>query len=212
MFLLEDAIKLLMAVVIGGLIGAEREFRGKTAGLRTIIFITLGAAFFTMVSFKLGSPQDPVRIASNIVTGVGFLGAGSILRAEGRITGLTTASTIWLSAALGMGIGGGYFGLAILATAITLVVLMVFPRVEMGMDRLLDLRTYEVILPVRTDLVPELEDIMRASGLTMRHSSRSKAASEMLCIWQVSGSAEAHVVFTDALLAHPAVRRFNVWN
>ena len=212
MFLLEDAIKLLMAVAIGGLIGAEREFRGKTAGLRTLIFICLGATFFTMLSLKLGGPHDPVRIASNIVVGVGFLGAGTILRSEGRIVGLTTAATIWLAAALGMGIGGGYFGMVIIATAVVLFVLLVFPRVEVWMDRLLDMRTYEVILPIRPDLVHELEETIRACGLTLRHSSRSKAASEMLCIWQVSGSAAAHVVFTDALLAHPAVRRFNVWN
>jgi len=212
MFLLEDAVKLLMAVAIGGLIGAEREFRGKSAGLRTIIFICVGATFYTMVSLKLGNPQDPTRIASNIVVGVGFLGAGTILRAEGRIVGLTTAATIWLAAALGMGIGGGYFGLAIIATAVMLLVLLAFPRIEAWMDRLLDMRTYEVILPVRVDLVQELEGIIRASGLKLRQSSRSKAASEMLCIWQVSGSSAAHVVFTDALLSHPEVRRFNVWN
>ncbi len=212
MSLPEDAIKLLMAVAIGGLIGAEREFRGKTAGLRTIIFICVGATFFTMLSLKLGGPSDPVRIASNIVVGVGFLGAGTILQGEGRIVGLTTASTIWLAAALGMGIGGGYYALVVIVTAVVLVVLLVFPRLETWMDQLLDMRTYEVILPIRADLVHELEDVIRATGLTLRHSSRSKAASEMLCIWQVSGSAAAHVAFTDALLAHPAVRRFNVWN
>lgn len=212
MFLLEDAIKLLMAVAIGGLIGAEREFRGKAAGLRTIIFICVGATFYTMVSLKLGSPQDPTRIASNIVVGVGFLGAGTILRGEGRVVGLTTAATIWLAAALGMGIGGGYFGPVVIATAVALLVLLVFPRVEMWMDRLLDMRTYEVILPIRLELVQELEAMIRASGLKLRHGSRSKAASEMLCIWQVSGSSAAHVVFTDKLLSHPEVRRFNVWN
>jgi len=212
MFLLEDALKLLLAVVVGGLIGAEREFRGKAAGLRTNIFICLGATFLTMISLKLGGPQDPVRVAANIVTGVGFLGAGTIMRGEGRVVGLTTAATIWLAAALGMGIGGGYFGLVAIATAMVLFVLVVFPRVEAWMDQLSDMRTYEVILPIRLDLVPELEGIIRASGLALRGSSRSKAASEMLCIWQVSGSSAAHGVFTDALLAHPAVRRFSVWN
>jgi putative Mg2+ transporter-C (MgtC) family protein len=212
MFLLEDAIKLLMAVAIGGLIGAEREFRGKTAGLRTIIFICVGATLFTMLSLKLGGPEDPVRIASNIVVGVGFLGAGTILHGEGRIVGLTTASTIWLAAALGMGIGGGYYGLVIIVTTVALVVLLVFPRIETWMERLLDTRSCEVILPIRPDLVHELEDMIHAAGLTLRHSSRSKAASEMLCIWQVSGSSAAHNAFTDALLAHPAVHRFNVWN
>lgn len=212
MFLLEDLIKLLMAVAIGGLIGAEREFRGKSAGLRTIIFICIGATFFTMLSFKLGGSYDPVRIASNVVVGVGFLGAGTILHGEGRIVGLTTAATIWLAAALGMGIGGGYYGLVVIATAVVLFVLIVFPRIEAWMDRLSDTRSYEVILPIRPELVKEVEAMIAASGLALRQSSRSKAASEMLCIWRVSGSSGAHMTFTDALLSHPAVRRFTVWN
>jgi putative Mg2+ transporter-C (MgtC) family protein len=212
MFLLEDAIKLLVAVAVGGLIGAEREFRGKSAGLRTIIFICLGATLFTMVSLKMGGQEDPVRIASNIVVGVGFLGAGTILHGEGRIVGLTTAATIWLAAALGMGVGGGYFGMVLIATAVALCVLLVFPKIEAWMDRLLDMRTYEVSLPIRLDLVQEVEGMMRGSGLRLRQSSRSKAASEMLCIWQVSGSSAAHALFTDRLLSHPEVRRFSVWS
>jgi len=75
--ILEDVIKLLLAILIGGLIGAEREFRDKAAGFRTIIFICVGATLFTLFSLKLGGDEDPVRIAANIVSGVGFLGAGA---------------------------------------------------------------------------------------------------------------------------------------
>jgi putative Mg2+ transporter-C (MgtC) family protein len=211
MFLLEDAIKLLMAVVIGGLIGAEREFRGKAAGLRTIIFICLGATFFTMASIELGGAEDPVRIASNIVVGVGFLGAGSILQGEGRIVGLTTAATIWLAAALGMGIGGGYYGPVLIATVVGLLVLLAFPRIEVWMDRLSDMRTYEIILPINTELARELEAMIHESGLKLRQTNRSKSAVEQVCRWQVSGSFAAQEVFTDKLLSHPEVKRFSVW-
>lgn len=92
---------MLVAILIGGLIGAEREFHEKAAGFRTITFICLGSTLFTMLSLELGGARDPVRIAASIVTGIGFIGAGVILRDGGRIVGLTTASTIWISAALG---------------------------------------------------------------------------------------------------------------
>lgn len=103
--LFENLIKLGMAVLVGGIVGAEREYRDKAAGFRTIILITVGSAMFTIFSMSM----DPgfTRIAANIVTGIGFLGAGAIVREHGRVGGLTTAATIWLAAALGMGIAGG---------------------------------------------------------------------------------------------------------
>ena len=111
-------IKLAAAVLVGGLIGAEREFRDKAAGFRTIIFIALGSTLFTVFSSLLaGQENDPARIAANIVTGIGFLGAGAIMRDGGRVAGLTTAATIWLTAALGMGIGSGRILLASLGGA-----------------------------------------------------------------------------------------------
>src|SRR5512138_2976902 len=124
----EDILKICLALVAGGLIGIEREFRDKAAGFRTLIFICVGAALFTIFSTKLAGDRDPTRIAANIVSGVGFLGAGVILRDGGRVIGLTTAATIWLTAALGMGIGGGEYLLVAIGVVITLVVLWVFPK------------------------------------------------------------------------------------
>ena len=118
---------MLVAILIGGLIGAEREFHDKAAGFRTITFICLGSTLFTILSLELGGVRDPVRIAASIVTGIGFIGAGVILRDGGRIVGLTTASTIWIAAALGMGIGSGYFLLAGIATGLILIGLWGFP-------------------------------------------------------------------------------------
>ena len=95
----EDIFKILLAIGIGGAIGLEREYRDKAAGFRTLIFICVGATLFAMLSSKLAGDRDPTRIAANIVSGVGFLGAGVILRDGGRVVGLTTAATIWLVAA-----------------------------------------------------------------------------------------------------------------
>src|SRR5271154_5080290 len=100
-----DLLKLFISLIIGSVIGAEREYRSKSAGFRTIILITLGSTLFTIFSIQIGSPNSPDRIASNIVQGIGFLGAGIIFREGSRVNGITTAATIWIAAALGMGVG-----------------------------------------------------------------------------------------------------------
>lgn len=110
-FRLDLAAKLLIAVLIGGGVGLERELKGKPAGLRTNILICLGSALLMDLSMSLSIRYggDPGRIAAQVVTGIGFLGAGTILHTRGQITGLTSAATIWVVAALGLTIGAGYF-------------------------------------------------------------------------------------------------------
>jgi putative Mg2+ transporter-C (MgtC) family protein len=127
LLLSEDFLKILLAIFIGGIIGAEREFRDRSAGFRTMIFICVGATLYTIYSLRLGGNSDPVRIAAGIVTGVGFLGAGAILRRKEQLVGLTTASTIWLVAAVGLGVGAGYFFLSVLAAVLIVIILWTFP-------------------------------------------------------------------------------------
>src|SRR5262245_65811207 len=91
--------RLLLAAVLGGIIGLERELKHRPAGLRTNMFMCFGSAMFTVISLELGAPSDPTRIAAQVITGIGFIGAGSILRARGGVTGLTTAATIFVVAA-----------------------------------------------------------------------------------------------------------------
>ncbi len=123
--------RLLLAIVVGGAIGAERESRDKPAGFRTMTLICLGSALFTTFSATLTEDfGDPSRIAAQIVTGVGFLGAGAIIREAPRVSGLTTAATIWIAAALGMGVGAGEWGIALTAAAFTVLVLIMFPSIE----------------------------------------------------------------------------------
>ncbi len=116
-------LHLVLAVILGGAIGLERELQQKAAGLRTNILICAGAALFTELSLAMTAEfGDPSRIAAQIVTGVGFLGAGAIIQGRGTVTGLTTAATMWLVAAIGMAVG---FGALLEATGTTLLVVLV---------------------------------------------------------------------------------------
>ncbi len=207
--LLEDLVKILLAVAAGGLVGLEREFRDKDAGFRTLIFICVGAALFTMFSLKLAGPDnEPTRIAANIVSGVGFLGAGVILREGVRIKGLTTASTIWLTAALGMGIGGGQFALIGAAVAIILVVLWVFPRFEHWVDNLREERTYDVLCLAEQAKFGELEKCFKEHGLKIRSHRLGRDGDLMSCTWVASGSPQAHDAMMEVLFEDPQVREF----
>ena len=129
--------RLLLAAVLGGVLGFERELRQKSAGLRTNMLIAIGSALFTLMSYELADATgaDPGRVAAQIVTGIGFLGAGAIIRRDGDIHGLTTAATIWVNAAVGVAAGGGEFHLALIATGVTLGVLLLLHPLESMIDR-----------------------------------------------------------------------------
>jgi putative Mg2+ transporter-C (MgtC) family protein len=129
--------RLCLAAGLGAVLGLEREWRQKYAGLRTNILIAIGAALFTVMSIDLSASAggDPTRVASQIVTGIGFLGAGAIMRTGVGIRGLTTASMIWVNAAIGVAVGGGEYRLAIIATGVTLLVLVVLTPVERWIER-----------------------------------------------------------------------------
>ncbi len=204
----DDVTKLVIAVLIGGLIGAEREFRDKAAGFRTIIFICVGATLFTIFSAKLAVRGDPTRIAANIVTGIGFLGAGAILREGSRVVGLTTASTIWFVAALGMGIGGGHYAFVAAATAAALIVLWVFPMLEHAIDRTSDVRTYQVVCGIEPGKFEQLERVFGDYGLKVRSHRQTKSGDEMTYTWEAWGSLKRHDRLTEELLKDPKVREF----
>jgi len=130
------ALRLLLAAGLGAAIGIERELRQKPAGLRTNILIAVGAALFTIVSVEMASAGGASdRIAAQIVTGIGFLGAGAILRGRASVHGMTTAATIWVNAAVGMAAGAGYPLMATIATAITLVVLLALAPIDALLER-----------------------------------------------------------------------------
>jgi putative Mg2+ transporter-C (MgtC) family protein len=133
---LEIFLRLSLAAGLGAALGLEREWRQKPAGLRTNILIALGAAMFTIISLRLGADSgESDRIAAGIVTGVGFLGAGAILRSGRNVHGMTTAATIWVNAAVGMAAGAGEFEMATIATVVTLIVLVLLPPIEAFFER-----------------------------------------------------------------------------
>lgn len=204
----EDILKLLLAILIGGLIGAEREYRDKAAGFRTIMLICVGATIFTIFSARLGGGIEPTRIAASIVSGVGFLGAGAILRGSGHVTGLTTASTIWLAAALGMGIGGGQYAVSLAATAAVLIVLSVFPRIEIWIDNLTHARTYEVVCPANDETLRKIESMFLANGLRVVRTGHAKSGDQLTCKWEVQGKPQEHDQLIGKLLAHADVQEF----
>lgn len=129
--------RLLLSAGLGAVLGLEREWRQKYAGLRTNILIALGSTLFTVMSIDLSASSggDPTRVAAQIVTGIGFLGAGAIMRTDGGIRGLTTAAMIWVNAAIGVAVGGGEYHLAVIATGVTLGVLLLLNPVEGWIDK-----------------------------------------------------------------------------
>lgn len=133
---LELTQRLLLAALLGGILGLEREWRNKEAGLRTNILIAVGSALFTLMSIELTDARtgDTSRVAAQIVTGIGFLGAGAIMRTNGGVQGLTTAATIWVNAAVGVAAGGGEYHLAVIATGVTVIVLLVLHPIEKYID------------------------------------------------------------------------------
>ncbi len=132
-----DLISLILAAIFGAVIGLERELSGKAAGLRTNLLICLGATVFTIISQELVKSADGAvtRIAAQIVTGVGFLGAGAIIQDRGGVHGLTTAATIWLVASIGMACGARFYLLATVSTVITIVVLVGLGKLARHLDR-----------------------------------------------------------------------------
>lgn len=208
--LVSNLIKVVMAVIVGGLIGAEREYQDKAAGFRTIILITLGSTLFTIFSLTMDPGFTATRIAANIVTGIGFLGAGAIVREGGRIGGLTTAATIWLAAALGMGIGAGDLLFVMTATIVTLLVLLVFPKIEQRIDRIRESRTYEIT--VGASDFKKIENVnVRFAELSLRIIEHHQAKSEksIISTWKAIGAPQNHDKFVQTMMRDKGVKEFN---
>ncbi|MCL4805827.1 MAG: MgtC/SapB family protein [Anaerolineae bacterium] len=128
------ALRLVLAAALGAIIGFERELRGRSAGLRTFAAVSLGSCLFSIISYiVVPEGNETTRVAAQVVTGVGFLGAGVILHGQGHVSGLTTAATLWATAAVGMAVGFGYYFLAAIATL--LLVFLLLLRFVPGLDR-----------------------------------------------------------------------------
>jgi putative Mg2+ transporter-C (MgtC) family protein len=162
--------RLLLAAILGGLIGLEREFKHRAAGLRTNMFICFGAAMFTLLSERLaGVPADAARIAAQIVPGIGFIGAGSIIHTRGMTSGLTTAATIFVVASVGMAAGGGLYLTASFATVLVLGSLFFLGYAEQNFNVKLLLTSYEVTGASVEEISQEVNRILETHHRMMQN-------------------------------------------
>ncbi len=209
--------RLFLAALLGGLIGFEREASGKPAGFRTNLLICLGAALITEVSIAVAQDvtiqgafrADPGRIAAQIVSGIGFLGAGTIMQARGSVIGLTTAATMWVVAGIGMAIGAGAYAIGIVAFAITLLALRTLNRLD---DRLLANRWTEHTLFIETDAdadPAEIERALTADGLELQLLELERRSDRRLLTFRARGSAVATTT-RAALTAHPRILKVTI--
>lgn len=205
-FAQEDIIRLTVSLLMGGLIGAEREYHGKAAGFRTMIMICVGSALFTMVSGRIGDSGD--RIAANVVNGIGFLGGGIIFRDDNRVEGLTTAATVWAVSALGMCLGSGLYDIAIIGFVFILGSLLLL----MGLSRRIGMnnqtRNYKIVTPFRNKSLSQYENFFAECGLTPTRSRQQRIGNEMIGQWRVDGSEKNHEKCVKQLLNDPEVKEF----
>lgn len=172
---IEPALRLLFAAVVGGLVGLEREIHGRPAGLRTHILVCVGASLIMMISVEVSRSfagvmeSDPARIAAQVVSGIGFLGAGTILREGATVRGLTTAAGLWMAAALGLAAGAGLYWHALGATAIALISLALLSRLELYVTIKRSTAIVRVVASDRPGLLGDVGEIMGSHGVNIRN-------------------------------------------
>lgn len=194
--------RLLVAAILGGIIGLERELRHKPAGLRTNMFICFGAAMFTLLSDQLAAVHigDHTRIAAQIIPGIGFIGAGSILHERGSVTGLTTAATLFVVASVGMAAGGGLYMTAVFATGLILIALALLGRFEHRLKLRSVVLSYEVTGASTEALIAELNRLLESEKHVMQDVHIAGAPGHSRVVFSVEASRREHDQF--CLLLH----------
>ena len=190
----DSAIKLFASLLVGGLIGFEREYRSKSAGLRTFSLICLGSTIFTILSIEI-SPNSPDRIAANIVTGIGFLGAGVIFKQDDRVKGLTTAVIIWITSALGMAIGDGHILLSVMGAILVLIVLVGYVYIEKRINRFSQIRSYRLVYEYSPEAFENFAKLFKKYKLSAKLGSQQVVNQEITTHWSVRGSTLQHDKF-----------------
>lgn len=201
-------IRILLSMLIGGVIGAERESSNKSAGFRTMILISLGSCLYTIFSLIIGHNSSPDRIASNIVTGIGFIGAGVIFKYGNGVQGITTAAAIWLTAALGMGIGGGYYLASVTGCVLALVVLIAFTKLEHIIDKGNHVRYYKIVCDHREGLPEHFKELFKQYHLSSKRIKFGKTGSLFIGEWTVRGRQKNHQSLSDHILLDDAIKEF----
>lgn len=197
----DDVLKLVLALVAGAIIGSEREYRNKTAGFRTITLICFASSLFTILSVKIGI-SSPDRIAANIVTGIGFLGAGAIFKEDNKISGLTTAATVWVSAAIGMCIGSNNILLAGFAVALIMVILVLLTRFEGYIDDINEIHNYKISCKYHDEALFKYADLFKKHKLNATKGKISRKGDLFTGTWTVVGKHDAHNQFVHSIISN----------
>lgn len=206
----EEAAQVSIAFVIGAVIGLEREFRTKPAGFRTMILICVGSCLYTILS-KEASSGSTDRIASNIVTGIGFIGAGVIFKEGITVNGLTTAALIWITAALGMAIGYHNYPLAIVVAGMVVIALFVLEPVQRFINRLHRVKDYKIrIIESGKAFQTDLENFFNSHNLSFRCMKSLKDNNEAIYIYRISSPDRNYDLVNQFLLGHKEVKSFDV--
>jgi putative Mg2+ transporter-C (MgtC) family protein len=208
--------RLVLAGVLGGLIGLERELKSKPAGLRTTLLICIGAAMFTHLSLVLaemggdgGFRADPARLAAQIIPGIGFIGAGAILHARGRVTGVTTAATLWVVTAIGIAVGAGAYTEAVGTTVMVLITLNLLQRVERMIGARVSHRRYTAAVEPADDAFERLIERVRRGRLGVKVEKVEKSGEHLEVTFRVSGSTADHDELLKHMIRDDAVRQFS---
>jgi putative Mg2+ transporter-C (MgtC) family protein len=202
-------VRLTLAAVLGGIIGLERELKRKPAGLRTNIFICFGSAMFTILSTELAKDfgiGDHTRIAAQIIPGIGFIGAGSILHDKGGVSGITTAATIFVVASIGMAAGGGLYVPAIFATMLIYLALHLLGILERNLNLKPLAMNYTVVSEKTADtLVAEINPILEDQGKEIQAMHLSRSGEKEKLMFRVDGTRHEHKLLMDQLRQSPDI-------
>ncbi|HWV58110.1 MAG TPA: MgtC/SapB family protein [Longimicrobiales bacterium] len=205
--------RLLLAAVLGGAVGIERELSGKPAGFRTNLLICVGAALLTELSVTIslfsGGPADPGRIAAQIVSGIGFLGAGTIIQARGHVLGLTTAATLWVVAAIGMAVGARAYVEAVGTTILVVAVLLFLGRIESLLVRRTGRHTLRLTLGADGYDPGRVESGLRELGLDVGDFEIEWADDVLHIVVEASGSEADWRRVMERLSRWPGIRRMS---
>ncbi len=194
--------RLILAAILGGFIGLEREFKHRAAGLRTNMFICFGAAMFTLLSERLaGVPSDSARIAAQIIPGIGFIGAGSILHMRGLTTGLTTAATLFVVASVGMAAGGGLYLTAVFATGLVILALFALGHIEETFNIKLLMSSYEVTGASVEEISNEVNRILESHHRMMQNTLSGNTGQHVRLQFDVEGCNHEHKQLLQQLKA-----------
>lgn len=201
-----ELLLIFFSVLLGLCIGTEREYRNKSAGLRTFILVCFGSCLFTILSIKIGV-NDPDRLAANIITGIGFLGAGVIFKGDNKIDGITTATTIWATASIGMAVGSGYVYLSLLGTVLVLLILSSLTYFQNFIDSNHKIREYKIVVSNKDDL-EYCENLFKTYSLKYIVIKQQFSKENPITTWRLTGKNHYHEALIKKMMNDEKINSF----